>query len=176
MRCYGYKGGSGTSSRVEPATGYTIGAFVQANFGRREDLMMRGVHVGREPGPVETPASGFGSIIVVLATDAPLSAAQLAGIARRATMGVGRTGTAGQHESGDLFVAFTTAPFDEPGHVQDTSLSPLFSATADAVEEAILNALVAAASMTGFKGRSVPALDHDLVRRLASDAPPVSRP
>jgi L-aminopeptidase/D-esterase-like protein len=170
MRCYGFKGGSGTSSRLVSDAAFTVGAFVQANFGRRQDLMMRGAPVGRLSSAPSPPASGFGSIIVVLATDAPLSAPQLAGLARRASLGMARTGTSGHHESGDLFIAVSTAPFTAPPDVDDGQLSAFFEAGVAAVEEAILNALTSAETMTGWRGRTVEAIDLDLVRRLAAGA------
>jgi L-aminopeptidase/D-esterase-like protein len=171
MRCYGFKGGSGTSSRLVPATGWTVGAFVQANFGKRHELRLRDVPLGAMLGddlPAETPGSGFGSIIAILATDAPLSSVQLAALARRAAIGMARTGTCGHHESGDIFLAFSTS--ENSGlAVKDADLSAYFGAAADAVEEAILNAMVAALPMTGFRNRSLSALDHEQVRKLAAD-------
>ena len=168
MRCYGFKGGSGTSSRLVPSTPWTIGAFVQANFGRRHELRMRGLPLGtlfERQDAAEAPGSGFGSIIIILATDAPLTSTQLGGLARRATVGLARTGTCGHHESGDIFLALSTSL--QPFGVEDSDLSTYFAAAADAVEEAILNAMVAAEPMTGFRGRSVPAIDQEEVRRLA---------
>jgi len=164
MRCYGYKGGSGAASRRVPDSSWTVGAFVQANFGRRDELMVRGAPLGRRQ---DDAAAGFGSIIAVLATDAPLDAAQLGGIARRATIGVARTGTSGHHESGDIFIAFSTTPsrgVAETGAVVDAELSKFFTCAAGAVEEAILNALVAAETMTGYLGHRAEALPHDLIR------------
>lgn len=172
MRSYGFKGGSGTASRVDPEGRWTVGAFVQANFGRRQDLTMRGLPIGRiyeaESSEAGTEAGGFGSIIIVIATDAPLSSAQLGGVARRGALGMARTGTSGQHESGDLFVAFSTVPFNTAASVPDAQLSEVFGLVVDAVEEAILNALCAAESMVGFRGRSAEAIDVGLVARLAS--------
>jgi L-aminopeptidase/D-esterase-like protein len=168
MQCYGFKGGSGTASRRVAEGGEIVGAFVQANFGRRGELMMRGRPVGRLAEAVPPkPSDGMGSIIVVLATDAALHSRQLEGLARRATVGVARTGAAGGHGSGDIFLAFSTAPYPGEGAgVPDTRLTAFFEAAAAAVEEAILNALVAAESLTGYLGRRSEALDHDLVRRV----------
>jgi L-aminopeptidase/D-esterase-like protein len=170
MRCYGFKGGSGTSSRKVLDTQYAVGAFVQANFGRRHELRARGVPLGQMmPLKIlpEPPGSGAGSIIVVLAIDAPLSAAQLAGVARRATVGVARTGTCGHHDSGDIFLAFSTVEPMQGDVVDDGLLSSFFDAAAAAVEEAILNALVGARSMVGFQGRSLEAIDHDEIVQIA---------
>jgi L-aminopeptidase/D-esterase-like protein len=167
MRCYGWKGGSGTASRRTADNGWTVGAFVQANFGRREELMVRGIALGGAAATPADPAAGAGSIIVVLATEAPLDAAQLSGLARRATIGIGRTGTSGHHESGDIFLAFSTAS-PQAGAVRDAELSMFFTAAAQAVEEAILNALVGAETLTGFLGHAAQALPHDIVRRAAA--------
>ncbi len=168
MCCYGFKGGSGTSSRRVPDSDWTVGVFVQANFGRRPELMVRGAPLGRLSEQVEreaeSAASGFGSIIVVLATDAPTHSRQLEGLARRATMGVARTGASGSHGSGDIFMAFSTAAFSAQSTVGDERLSSFFSCAADAVEEAILNVLVGAETMTGYLGRRVEAIDHDFIR------------
>ena len=170
MQCYGFKGGSGTASRQVAGGAEVVGAFVQANFGRRGELMMRGRPVGRIAEAVSPkPGDGMGSIIVVLATDAALHSRQLEGLARRATMGVARTGAAGSHGSGDIFLAFSTAPYPGEGaSAPDARLTAFFDAAAAAVEEAILNALVAAESLTGYLGRRTEALDHDLVRKVFS--------
>jgi D-aminopeptidase len=169
MRCYGYKGGSGNASRRVEASPWTVGAFVQANFGRREELMIRGARLGRAAiaESSEGGAEGFGSIIAVLATDAPLDAVQLSGLARRATIGVARTGTSGHHGSGDIFIAFSTAPCPRlrgSSAIEDGLLSSFFAAAAQAVEEAILNALVGARTMSGFLGRTVEAISHEYIR------------
>jgi L-aminopeptidase/D-esterase-like protein len=173
MMCYGFKGGSGTSSRVVAngdSTGddWTVGAFVQANFGRRGELMMCGRPVGRiAEAAVERPGEGLGSIIVVLATDAPMHSRQLEGLARRATMGVARTGAVGSHGSGDIFLAFSTAPYPGEGvGVPDTRLTAFFDAAAASVEEAILNALVGAETLTGYLGHTAEAIDHGLIRSV----------
>jgi L-aminopeptidase/D-esterase-like protein len=184
--CYYFKGGIGTASRrVRDASGeYTLGVLVQANFGSREQLTIAGVPVGvaitENPAYVEPGAqprgADQGSIIVVIATDAPLLPHQLERIARRASMGIARTGGIASNDSGDIFIAFSTA---NPGVASEKGLptarmlpngrlTPLFQATAEATEEAIVNALVAAESMTGANDRFVMALPHDrLVALLA---------
>ncbi len=183
MICYEFKGGIGTASRVLPPGdgGYTLGVLVQANFGRRHQLLVAGVPVGRElrddlvythAGASDTAESG--SIIIVVATDAPLLPNQLKRLARRAALGLARTGSVAGNGSGDLFVAFSTAnprAGDAKGTVSLTMLpndrmGALFEATVGATEEAILNALVAARTMTGIEGHRVVALPHDRVREI----------
>ncbi len=175
MTCYDFKGGTGSASRrvaVGDGAGeaaYTVGVLVQANFGSRPDLMVRGVPVGRHlpKAEVETPAQG--SIIGVLATDAPLLPIQLQRLARRMALGVARTGSCAENGSGDIFLAFSTGNpvADELGdaparidHLRHHRLDPLFRATLEATEEAVLNALIGAETMTGRDGLTVPALDH----------------
>jgi D-aminopeptidase len=187
MICHGFKGGTGTASRTLSTEegGWTVGALVQANYGRRERLTVDGVPVGREIGPEvvptpwdETPTSpppGAGSIIVILATDAPLLPHQCERIAQRAGLGIARVGGAGEHSSGDLFLAFSTAnrgrlasykddvaagPFDVT-MLPDAAISPLFWAAIEATEEAILNALIGAETLTGIDGVTAHALPHD---------------
>jgi len=177
MVCYEFKGGIGTASRVVDVLGesYTVGVLVQANYGLREQLRIAGVPVGRhlrehrvysEPDP---GAAGTGSIIVVVATDAPLLPHQLKRVARRAALGLGRNGSIASNGSGDIFIAFSTAD-DSLGRadrllfhrsVPNDEISPLFAATVQAVEEAIINAMVAARDMTGDQGHYVKALPHD---------------
>jgi len=182
MICYEFKGGIGTASRVVKDEGgaYTVGVLVQANFGRRGELLVAGVPVGREI--PEEPAYAaleskradrdFGSIIVVVATDAPLLPHQLQRIARRVTMGIARTGAVAGNGSGDIFIAFSTA---NPGAAEPKGLpalkmlpndriTPLFSATVQATEEAIINALVAARTTDGFAGHRAIELPHDRLR------------
>lgn len=177
MICHGFKGGIGTSSRVAdtPSGPYTVGALVQANYGQRHLLRLDGRPVGRELGhdvvplPAEAPGDEQGSIIVVVATDAPLLADQCQRLARRATVGLARVGGTGGNGSGDLFLAFATA--NVVGRHTDTiatvatlpaaHLSPLFDATAEAVEEAIWNALCTAETTTGHQGRVVHAIPHE---------------
>lgn len=182
MMCYGFKGGIGTSSRKldQSVGGYTVGVLVQANFGRRNQLRIAGVPVGSEITD-GTPTSRFGeprddvgSIIIVVATDAPLMAHQLKRLARRAALGVARTGSASGNGSGDIFVAFSTA---NPGAARPTGtvqlsmlpnerMNQLFEATVQATEEAIINALVAAETMTGIDGHKVFALPHDRLKQV----------
>jgi D-aminopeptidase len=180
MVCYGFKGGIGTASRrLAQADGtYTVGVLVQANFGRRKDLRVAGAPVGVEI-PDDEPYSGvrqargdLGSLIIVVATDAPLLPHQLKRLARRATLGMARTGATSGNGSGDLFIAFSTA---NPGAfitkgvtnvsvLSNESITPVFDATVQATEEAIVNALVAAETMTGADGHRVIALPHDRLR------------
>jgi D-aminopeptidase len=183
MICHGFKGGIGTASRRLGVTdgGYTVGVLVQANHGRRPRLAVAGVPVGEEIGPevVPLPAAparvppGAGSIIVVVATDAPLLPHQCARLAQRPALGIGRSGGAGEPSSGDLVIAFATGnravdlavPGDEPAYrvdaLRDDRLGPLFWAAIEATEEAIVNALVAAETMSGRDGVVAHALPHD---------------
>ncbi len=176
MICYEFKGGTGTSSRVleKKTGGYTIGALVQANHGRRAQLMIAGVPVGKEiPGTVYPKETG--SIIIVVGTDAPLLPGQLKRLARRASLGLARTGSVSGNGSGDLFLAFSTAnpnvanP-EKPTHTVQTVpndlMDPIFQATVESVEEAIVNALVNNQDMTGRDGHKVDALPHDRLRDL----------
>jgi D-aminopeptidase len=176
MICYEFKCGTGTASRTLTTQegGYTVGVLVQANHGRRSELRMGGVAVGREL-PVQGPArEELGSIIIVVATDAPLLPHQLERIARRATMGLARTGATSGNGSGDIFLAFSTANDGVAAarrevHVNMLSnarISGLFSATVQATEEAIINALVAAETMTGVDGTRIDAISHERVRAL----------
>jgi D-aminopeptidase len=177
MICYGFKGGTGTASRRVETLGVTahVGVLVQANFGRRPDLSVLGVPVGRlwPPDPEAEPPRG--SIIGILATDAPLLPQQLRRLAQRMGLGVARTGTPSNNGSGDLFLAFTTANAPPAGaeaaprtasYLPHWALDPLFLATVEATEEAILNALVAARTMTGFEGHEVKAIDHATLVKL----------
>jgi L-aminopeptidase/D-esterase-like protein len=177
MICYEFKCGTGTASRTLTAQegGYTVGVLVQANHGRRAELRMGGVAVGRAIPVVQAPREEEqGSIIIVVATDAPLLPHQLERIARRATMGLARTGATSGNGSGDIFLAFSTAndgvaAAPREVHVNMLSnarISRLFSATVEATEEAILNALVAAETTTGYNGARVEAIPHARVREL----------
>lgn len=177
MRCYEYKGGTGTASRAVSLgnNGYTLGALVQANFGRRDELTIRGVPVGQLAGPAPDAGGDSGSLIVVIATDAPLLPLQLQRIARRCALGMGRTGTSGNNSSGDLFIAFGTArstpsgagaPLESMSLLPAEAIDPLFRATVEATEEAIVNALVAAESMTGHRGRRLEAIDREWLASL----------
>lgn len=194
MICNEFKGGTGTSSRVlgAKAGGYTVGVLVQCNYGSRENLRIAGVPVGREipeaPAYAEAPFGEVdrGSIIVVVATDAPLLPTQLKRLARRVSLGLGRDGSISGNGSGDIFIAFSTAnPNVESAHepvsvkmLPNDSMDPLFKATVEAVEEAVINAMVAAETMTGINDHRVIALPHDKLRavlkkynRLAEPAP-----
>jgi L-aminopeptidase/D-esterase-like protein len=193
MVCYGFKGGTGTASRVvaKENGGYTVGVLVQCNCGRRPQLMIAGVPVGREipegvpytrnephgsiaARPGDEMRGDVGSIIIVIATDAPLLPHQLKRLARRAAMGLARTGSVSGNGSGDIFLAFSTAnPHADaapgPNTVQTVSnerISPLFSATVEATEEAIVNAMVGAKTMTGIDGHTVVALPHDQLQQV----------
>lgn len=194
MICHGFKGGIGTASRKLDGDrgGYTIGVLVQANYGSRQNLTIAGVPVGREITDLqpafhrEDLGSGSGSIIVAVATDAPLLPHQLKRLARRVPLGIARVGGMGANSSGDIFIAFSTA---NPGAAQRSGISkaemlaneqvtPLFEGTVHATEEAIINALVAAETMSGVNDNTVYALPHDRLKqvlakyhRLASPSP-----
>src|SRR5437660_2152985 len=174
MICNEFKGGIGTSSRVldTKAGGYTIGVLVQCNYGSREQLRIAGINVGREIPEHTVWQSDVGSIIVVLATDAPLIPTQLKRIARKISLGLGRDGSYSGDGSGDIFLAFSTA---NPGAVDtkavhqltmlpNEKLDPIFLATVQATEEAVINAMVAAETMKGINDREVIALPHDRLR------------
>lgn len=183
MACLGFKGGTGTSSRIieiEDAT-YTLGVLVQSNFGSKENFTVEGVPVGLElkdtlnyvfkGPPTSNRKEGDGSIIVIVATDAPLLPHQLKRIAQRVTIGVGKIGGRGENGSGDIFLAFSTAnedAFNRDGNSKVEMLSndlmdPLFEATVQAVEEAVLNAMLAAETMEGINGNTAYALPPDLL-------------
>ena len=183
MICYGFKGGIGTASRrlAEKAGGYTVGVLVQANFGRRDQLRVAGVPVGQEItenmlGSIETglPREDIGSIIIVVATDAPLLPHQLKRLARRAALGLARTGSTSGNGSGDIFIAFSTANTEasKPTGIAQLTMLPnemigsVFDATVQATEEAIINALVAAETMTGVDNHKVTALPHDRLKEV----------
>ncbi len=177
MICFEFKGGTGTASRVldKKNGGYVIGALVQANCGRRAQLTIAGVPVGKEITENAVFRREAGSIIIVVATDAPLLPHQLKRLARRASLGLARTGSVSGNGSGDLFLAFSTAnphvtdpavPTHTVTTVPNDRMDPIFSATVQAVEEAIINALVANQSMTGRDNHHVDALPHDRVREL----------
>jgi D-aminopeptidase len=191
MICYGFKGGCGTASRkvAFAGEGHMVGVFVQANFGRREQLTIAGVPVGAALAhwrPEERAGGEAGSVIAVLATDAPLLPHQLGRLARRISLGIGRAGAVSGHGSGDIFLAFSTANVEaveaadhiaRAEFIPDVALDSFFAATIQAVDEAVLNALVANETMTGAEGRTVHALPHDAVRRhlgLGGGPDPVS--
>jgi len=176
MICNGFKGGIGTASRVlkTEAGGYTVGALVQCNYGRKSDLIVAGAPVGREIVGRGARDEDSGSIIIVIATDAPLIPAQLKRLARRAALGLARDGSIGGNGSGDIFIAFSTA---NPGAAKPTGIAsismlpndrmnPLFAATIQSVEEAVVNAMVAADTMTGVDGYTAKALPQDELVRI----------
>jgi D-aminopeptidase len=195
MICHGFKGGIGTSSRVtDTAVGqYTVGVLVQANHGRRERLRVDGVPVGELIGADEVPTpdipvryeAGSGSIIAIVATDAPLLPHQCTRLAQRAALGVARLGGAGEQYSGDLMLAFATGNRGIPPYAWDEDpdaqqpevplkmvapqlMTRLFDLTIEATEEAILNAIVAATTLTGRNGTTVHAIDHTKLRQVLS--------
>jgi D-aminopeptidase len=199
MICHGFKGGIGTASRVTNIDGtpYTVGVLVQCNYGQRRLLRVDGVPVGREipdllscwagdstpsrawmsglrrtcrgGGPSDDPLDGLGSIIVIVATDAPLLPHQLDRVAKRVALGVGRMGGLGENSSGDLFLAFSTANRSGAGSagaaqvtmLPNAQLNTIFEATVQATEESIFNAMLAAETMTGVDDLRVHALPHD---------------
>jgi D-aminopeptidase len=182
MICNGFKGGIGTSSRKLDAKsgGYTVGVLVQCNYGSRGNLRIAGVPVGREI-PADDKSAALpsdiaerGSIIVVVATDAPLVSHQLKRLARRVSLGLGRNGSISGNGSGDIFVAFSTANsgaskaegLSTVQMLANDSLDPLFKATVESVEESIINAMVAAETMTGIENHKVVALPHDQLRAI----------
>jgi D-aminopeptidase len=183
MVCYGFKGGIGTSSRVlAPAQGgYTVGVLVQCNCGSRRQLRIGGLPVGAEL-TAEPPRAGVlwpyredvGSIIIVVATDAPLLPHQAQRLARRATMGLARTGSTSGNGSGDIFIAFSTANPQAAAAqkaapvsmLPNEALNPVFEAAVQATEEAIVNAMLGAETMSGARGSRVVALPHDELQRV----------
>ncbi len=192
MICNSFKGGIGTSSRRVGA--YTVGVLVQCNYGRRPELLIGGVPVGEalldwEPGrqggaSSDEPPEDVGSIIVVVATDAPLLPHQLERLARRVPIGIGRLGGYGSNSSGDIFIAFSTANLSAWSRAANTTvemlandrISPLLLATAQATEEAIVNAMVAAQTMVGRDDHVVPGLPHDELRRILAHHNRLTRP
>ena len=188
MISYGFKGGIGTASRKLPDKegGYTIGVLVNANHGRRPELIVSGVPVGRlyDPqaaaAPMVEPGQSEGSIIIVIATDAPLDGRQLSRMAKRASLGLARTGSTARHGSGDFMLAFSTANViphypKEPTytftHLADTHLNPLITATVEATEEAILNALTMASTVVGRDDHRAEAISLDRLRILLGSRP-----
>jgi D-aminopeptidase len=171
MICNEFKGGIGSSSRVLASKygGYTVGVLVQCNYGQRDQLRIAGVPVGREIPGKKVWDDDVGSIIVVVATDAPLIPTQLKRVAKRVPLGLARDGTYSGNGSGDIFIAFSTAnagvaALRGPRQLMELSndqLNPIFLATVQATEEAVVNAMVAAKTMTGKNGRTVIALPHD---------------
>ena len=196
MNCYGFKGGTGTASRIVRTADrdYTVGVLLQANFGSRHELKVAGRPLGREslaPNPMESSGwfaeeagvghaavPGAGSVIVIVATDVPLLPDQCRALARRVPLGLARTGTTASHFSGDIFLAFSTANEGALASRMGTAtgateqietlawggIDPFYAATVEAVEEAVINALVAATDTVGRKGHASFALPHDEVR------------
>ncbi len=200
MNCYGFKGGTGTASRVvrHGEDEYVVAALVQANFGSRSELRLGGIPLGQRtaaPNPMDDTdwfaedrargraVSGAGSAIVVIVTNAPLLPGQCAALARRGALGLGRSGTAGSHFSGDIVLALSTAnsgalssafPADEPAGYEELRfvpwgrMDPFLTAAVQAVDEAVWNSLVAAEDMTGRDGHESFALPHDEIRAAAA--------
>jgi D-aminopeptidase len=197
MICYEFKGGNGTASRVVEYAGttYTVGVFLQANFGSREQLTLAGLPLGEllagdgppaddRPAAGSAAPSGAGSVIAIVATDAPLLPHQCTALARRVALGLARTGTTGSHYSGDLFLAFSAASpggfsgyhpagddrrYDHLRFIPWGFVNPFFTAVVQATEEAVANALVANEDMTGRDGHRSPALPRDQVAALFRD-------
>jgi D-aminopeptidase len=179
MSLFLFKGGSGTSSRLFKidTTSYTVGVFVQGNFGGRKDMLIAGIPVGQEITdlmPVFNKKRKDGSIIVVVATDAPLLPGQLKQVAKRASLGVARTGGLGRNSSGDIFLAFSTkgpksnekATLETWQSLPKERLDKIYEATVQATEEAIINAMVAAETMKGNNGSIIYALPHNRVQEV----------
>lgn len=182
MRLFGFKGGIGTASRIVGIDdqAYTVGVLVQGNFGARSDLLVDGVPVGRELPDAPSPspnADKDGSVIVVIATDAPLSDRQLGRLCRRGMLGLSRAGAVGRNSSGDLLLAFSNlrgnrvdrfaaGALRSTTQLDDTRIDPLFVATIEATEEAVLNALIAAETMVGRDHHIAEALPHDQLRSI----------
>lgn len=183
MICHEFKGGIGTASRVVETKGgaYTVGALVQANHGAREDFRVDGVPVGRLIDAERTPCpwpriQESSSILIVIGTDAPLLPHQCRRLAKRAGVGFARTGGVGHNGSGDIFIAFATGNYLFQGQdlvslqmLPNRYMNPLFVATAEAVEEAIINAIIAAETMTGWQNRTAYSLPHDELQRIMAD-------
>ena len=182
MMCLGFKGGTGTSSRIVRIkdSNYTVGVLVQSNFGSKRNLTIAGVPIGKElkdtmnyeiKAPPAYRDDGSGSIIVVVATDAPLLPHQLKRIAARVPLGIGIVGGFGSNGSGDIFITFSTAnptafqrqEFTKLDEMPNDLINPLFEATVQAVEEAIINAMIAAETMEGINGNKAYGLPHNLV-------------
>ena len=197
MNCYQYKAGSGTASRLvdySDNTTYTVGVFLQANFGSRDELTINGVYLGQQfadDNPMRdrrTTQPGAGSVIAVVATVAPLFPSQCKAFARRVTLGLARTGTSGSHFSGDLFLAFSTAnpgaftaggdpaahqrrTYDQLTFIPWGNLDPFYEAVVQATEEAVLNSLTANEDMTGRDGHRSPALPKARLAEIAKRLP-----
>jgi D-aminopeptidase len=176
MICNEFKGGIGSSSRVLDTKygGYTVGVLAQCNYGQRDQLRIAGATVGREIPGAKVWDDDVGSIIVVVATDAPLIPTQLKRLAKRVSLGLARDGSYSGNGSGDIFIAFSTA---NPGAaaskgihqlamLPNDQINPLFLATVQATEEAVVNAMIAAKTMTGVNRHTVVALPHDQLRNV----------
>jgi len=178
MRAFGFKAGTGTSSRaiIIGREHFCLGVLVQANFARRDNLMVAGVSVGKEIPDLQPifpkELEKEGSLLVVIATDAPLLSPQLKRVVKRAALGMARTGGISTNSSGDLFIAFSTAVPAELGireqwsTLKNNELDPLLAAAAQATEEAIINALVAARTMQGINNNTFYALPHERLREI----------
>ena len=167
MSCFSLKGGIGSASRLIPSLDATLGVLVLANFGALTALTLDGVRLGEMIAPLLpelTPQRDAGSIIIIMATDAPLDARQLRRVAKRAGAGLGRLGSYWGHGSGDIAVAFSTQ--EQPQPPDDAALEPLLAAAADATEHAVLDALLSAEAVTGFRSHHRPALT-DVLDKLA---------
>jgi D-aminopeptidase len=176
MICNEFKGGIGTASRRLDAKhgGYTVGVLVQCNYGQRDQLRIAGVPVGREIGGATIWEDDVGSIIVIVATDAPLIPTQLKRVAKRVSLGLGRNGSYSGDGSGDIFIAFSTAnagaalasEANQITMLPNDQINRIFLATVQATEEAVVNAMIAAKTMTGVDGHTVEALSHDRLREV----------
>lgn len=184
MRCHSFKGGTGTASRIIQLDEgrYTLGVLVQANHGTREEFRIAGIPFGRKIKGCEqmirhtSPNPGDGSIIAIVATDAPFMPWQLSKLCKRVPLGIGNLGGGYQNNSGDIFLAFSTANENAFSYsksrlemLSDVKIDPFYKATAEAVEEAVLNAMVAAESMVGRNNNFVPALPHDQVVEILKE-------
>jgi L-aminopeptidase/D-esterase-like protein len=178
MSAYEFKAGSASASRLVETRGgtFTVATFVQANFGWRRELTILGVPLGQALTGGEFRTASMGSVIAIVATDAPLLPHQLARLARRVPLGLARTGTTGHNGSGDIFLVFSTANRDSLADrgaalgsmqfLRNKSLDPLFEAVVETVEEAVVDSMVANEAMTGANGLTVPALPHDRMLEL----------
>jgi L-aminopeptidase/D-esterase-like protein len=190
MICNGFKGGTGTASRklAEKDGGYTVGVLVQCNYGSQQELRIAGINVGRELPPGIPRDEDVGSIIVVVATDAPIVSHQLKRVARRVPLGLGRLGSYSGDGSGDIFIAFSTANPGIDGAktarpvkiLPNEKLNPIFLATVQAVEEAVVNSMIAAETMDGIDDHKVFAIPHDQLRAVLKKynrlAEPMAKP
>ena len=176
MICYDFKGGCGSASRLVEVSGvtYTVGIFVQANFGRRKDLIISGVPVGKYMKGGEVRSKGMGSVIAIVATDAPLLPHQLKRLCRRVSLGLARSGTTGNDGSGDIFLGFSTAApdYSDDGTsiiastLTNEHLDPLFEAVVQATDEAVVDSMIANEAMTGCNGITAHAINHLALRDL----------